>query len=57
MEIVINILNNSLRKDEKILKRYKIDGNEIGYANMLKQVNELKKAIKILNDNSVPQGN
>ena len=49
MNIAINILNNSLRKDEKIMRRYKRDGNEIGYKGIKEQVDQLKMAIEILN--------
>lgn len=49
MDIAINILNNHLRKDEKIMRRYERDGNEIGYNNIKKDVDQLKKAIEILN--------
>ena len=48
MELAINILNNSLRKNKKTLKRYKLDGNNVAYNNILKDVLTLEKAIKIL---------
>lgn len=55
MEIAINILNNSLRKDEKILKRYKRDGYVEAYENMLEDVEQIKKAIEILNEANKPK--
>ncbi len=48
MEIAINILNNSLRKDEKILRRYKRDGNVKAFEEMDKDVEQIRIAIKIL---------